>query len=43
MGWVDAIGEPAKIVVFDVIDDLVKGGCGMPDNADVDNKFLSGG
>jgi len=42
VGWVESIGEPAMIIIFDVIDDLVKGGCGVPDNANVDNKFLSG-
>lgn len=42
VGWVESIIEPAMIIIFDVIDDLVKGGCGVPNNANVDNKFLSG-
>ena len=42
VGWVESIGEPAMIIIFDVIDDLVKGGRGVPNNANVDNKFLSG-
>jgi hypothetical protein len=41
MSGVDAAGEPAVIIIFNVIDELVKGGYGVPDHADVDNKFLS--
>ena len=43
MGGVESIGEPAIIIIFDVIDELVKGGCGVPDDARVDVYFLSGG
>lgn len=42
MGGVESIGEPAMIIIFDVIDDLVKGGCGVPDDARVNIYFLSG-
>lgn len=41
VGWVESIGEPAMIIIFDVIDDLVKSGCGVPDDARVNIYFLS--
>ena len=41
VGGIESVGEPAMIIIFDVIDELVKGGSGVSDNANVDNKFLS--
>jgi len=42
VGGIESVGEPAMIIIFDVIDELVKGGSGVSDNANVDNKFLNG-
>ena len=42
VGGIESVGEPAMIIIFDVIDELVKCGSGVSDNANVDNKFLNG-
>jgi hypothetical protein len=41
MGGVEFVGEPAQVMIFKVIDVLIKGGCGVPENTHVNSKFLS--